>query len=112
MGLLRHRALSLLTECTGDEIWNVAHCESRGVPEAWIRELADAFESSFQRDDQTIYTDEGPINQYHGIRDIDLAIKLAGTLGIQVTAHSIAVMSRRRLVQAIKDAVSYGDDEL
>ncbi|MEM6469215.1 MAG: hypothetical protein AAF802_06565 [Planctomycetota bacterium] len=112
MHLPRHRALSLLAECNGDEIWSREHCEARGLPQDWINELADAFESGFNRDDQTIYTDAGRVNQYHGVRDVDLAIRLAQDLGVRVSASSQAAMSRRRLVQAIKDAVAYGEDEL
>ena len=108
----RHRVLSLLTECTGDEIWSVGHCRARRVPESWIKELSDAFESSFDSDSQTIYTDDGVTNQYHGIRDVDLAIRLAETLEIRVDSNALARLGRARLVQAIKDAVMNGDEEL
>jgi len=110
--LPRHRVLALLAECTGDEIWSVAHCQSRRVPDRWIAELSDAYESNFQRDSETIYTDAGTTNQYHGVRDVDLAIRLAESMGIRVDPHALARFGRRRLVQAIKDAVLAGDDEL
>jgi len=41
--IARDRALALLSECLGDEIWSVEHCRLRRVPDAWIEELADAF---------------------------------------------------------------------
>ena len=108
----RHRLLSLLAECTGDDIWSVQHCRARRVPESWITQLSDAFESGFDSDRQTIYTDRGVTNHYHGIRDVDLAIQLAQSMGIRVDANALARLSRARLVQAIKDAVMNGDDEI
>ncbi|MCO8122073.1 hypothetical protein NHH03_10015 [Stieleria sp. TO1_6] len=110
--LPRHRVLSLLSECTGDEIWSVAYCRTRRLPEDWIEQLSDAYESGFNHDHQTIYTDDGVTNQYHGIRDVDLAIRLATSMGIHVDEHASARLSRTRLVQAIKDAVMNGDDTL
>ena len=110
--LPRHRLLSLLSECTGDEIWSLQHCRLRHVPEDWIDQLADAFESGFDSDRQTIYTDDGVTNQYHGVRDVDLAIRVAQAMGIRVDASSLARYGRARLVQAIKDAVMEGGDEV
>jgi len=110
--LPRHRVLALLAECTGDEIWSAEHCRLRRVPQQWIDELADAYESGFDDDRQTIYTDAGRTNQYHGIRDVDLARKLAQSIGIRVSDHDAARLGRTRLVQAIKDAVMNGDDSL
>ena len=43
--LSRLKARMLLSECRGDEIWSAQLCREQGVPEAWIEELADAFES-------------------------------------------------------------------
>lgn len=74
--------------------------------------MSDAYESGFQRDSQTIYTDDGVTNQYHGIRDVDLAIRLAHSMGIRIDANALARFGRARLVQAIKDAVMNGDDEI
>lgn len=110
--LPRHRILSLLSECTGDDIWSIQHCRARRLPDNWIKELSDAFESSFDSDSQTIYTDQGVTNQYHGIRDVDLAIRLADSLGIRIDSNAMARFTRARLVQAIKDAVMNGDDQL
>jgi hypothetical protein len=58
----RHRLLSWISECTGDTIWPLDHCQRRGVPPDWIERLSDAFESSFDRDFDTIYFDEHQIN--------------------------------------------------
>jgi hypothetical protein len=105
-GLPRHRALVLLEECTGDHVWSVEHCESRGVPADWIREFADAYESGFRDDSQTLYTDLGITNQYHGVRDFDLATRLGQLLGIDVERILASHGSRAAVVVAIKEAVS------
>ena len=110
--LPRHRLLSLLAECTGDHLWSIEHCRERRVPENWILEFADTYESGFDSDLQTIYTDDGLTNQYHGVRDVDLAIRLAESLEIAVDDHALARLGRARLVQAIKDAVMNGDDQI
>ena len=104
----RDRALTLLTECTGETIWPIEYCRDRRLPEAWISELSDAFESSFDRDRDTIYFDKKPINQFHGIRDVDLAVKLAEFLGVNLIRIESTACSRSALVSAIKDAVEEG----
>ncbi len=102
--LSRLKALTLLSECTGDDLWSVAHCRLRGVPEAWIDELADCYESGFQNAGQTIFVDDSVINQYHGIRDVDLAIKLGEFLGVGVSVLNAVAATRGRLVVAIRQA--------
>ncbi len=103
--IARHRALALLNQCTGDEIWSVQACREAGVPEAWIDELEDTFESGFRTDSQTIYVENAPTNQYHGVRDIDLAIHLARSMGLDVDRVTPAALGRRAMVAAIKEAV-------
>lgn len=107
--LPRHRALALLGECTGDEIWNVEHCRLRGVPEAWIDELATPFESGFDNDEQTIYVDDGITNQYHGVHDLELAIRIAKSMGLEIDESTAQRHGRRRTVELIKEAVMDGD---
>lgn len=102
--LPRLHALALLEECTGDHVWSVAHCELRGVPPQWVTELADAFESGVDGS-QTLYTDAGRTNQYHGVRDVDLAIHLAKHLGIDVDRLLVGYRNRVAIVRAIKEAV-------
>lgn len=109
MQIARHRALALLNLCVGDEIWNLETCRQSGVPEAWITELADAFESSFDSDHQTIYLDQTPTNQYHGVRDLDLALKLGEVLGVDVARATQSAIHRRAIVNAIKTAVFDGE---
>ncbi len=103
--LTRLKALTLLSECTGDDIWSVEHCQLRGVPEAWIDALVDCYESGFERLSQTIYVRDAIVNQYHGLRDIDLAVKLGEFLGIDVEALNATSATRSRLVVAIKQAI-------
>jgi hypothetical protein len=105
----RHRALALLSECTGDEIWSIEHCRAAGVPDAWIDSLSDAFESGFRSDRETIYVENGKTNQYHGVRDVDLALKLADLLGLDATRIAASTPHRRSIVVAIKNAIMEGD---
>ena len=107
--LPRHRALAILGECTGDDLWSVEHCRSRGVPEAWVAELADAYESNFDRDSQTIYVGERTTNQYHGVRDVELAIYVARSMRLDVERITALALGRRGVVQAIKQAVVDGE---
>jgi hypothetical protein len=92
----------LLLKCSGDEIWDEELCRRSGVPEPWIAELADAFESGYDSDRNTIYHDGKMVNQFAGILDLHLAYKIAEYLGIdwkRATAHAIG---RRAEVEAIK----------
>ncbi len=103
--LNRLKALTLLSECTGDDIWSVEHCQLRGIPQAWIDELVDCYESGFQRNSQTIYYQDRVINQYQGVRDVDLAIKLGEYLGLSMPELIAVSPSRARLVVAIRQAI-------
>jgi hypothetical protein len=107
--LPRHRALAILDECTGDHIWSLEHCVLRGVPQQWIDQLSDIYESGFRSDTQTIYTDKGVTNQYRGIRDVDLALRAGRELGIDVDRIASGQISRIGIVTAIKNAVSDGE---
>jgi hypothetical protein len=100
----RLKALMLVNECTGDDIWSIEHCQLRNVPQSWIAELADCFESGFKQDSQTIYDQQQVTNQYEGIRDVDLAVKLAKFLQLPVESLAERATSRRRLVQLIQEA--------
>lgn len=104
-----HRALALLTKCRGDEIWSVEHCRQAGVPDGWIERMSDAFESGFQNDSQTIYFENEVTNQYHGVRDLDLAIELARSLGVDVDRILGVTAGRRAIVRALKEAVMDGE---
>lgn len=100
----RIRALTLLSECTGDDIWSLEHCRQRQVPEDWIEELSDCYESGFESDSQTIYVQDQVTNQYHGIRDVDLAQKLGRCLGLPVEQLRSSASTRRGLVRSLQDA--------
>jgi hypothetical protein len=79
------------------------------VPETWIDDLADAFESGYCEDRDTIYVGASATNQYHGIRDLDLALRLAETLGLPVDRVTANVMGRRAIVRAIKESLFDGE---
>lgn len=104
----RLKALTLLEECTGVDIWPIEYCRQRGIPEDWIEELADAFESGYENDRDTIYYKDRPINQFHGILDFDLAIRLGLSLGVDVERVTATAMTRPATVKAIKEAVEEG----
>jgi hypothetical protein len=93
----------------GNEIWSASHCRDAGVPEVWIEELSDVFESGFQTDSQTIYVGNDVTNQYHGVCDLDLALQIARSLGLDVDRVTATALGRVAVVQAIKDAVMDGE---
>ncbi|MEM6364866.1 MAG: hypothetical protein AAF539_02585 [Planctomycetota bacterium] len=104
------RALSLLDECNGDDLWSVEHCRLRGVPDEWIDRLADAYETSYRISSETIYIADKHhgrrvVNQYHGIRDVDLAMEIGRLLGIDVEQIASVSIGRQAIVQRIKEAV-------
>jgi hypothetical protein len=101
----RARALLLLSECTGDDIWSIEYCKSRGVPSAWISELRDAYESGFQSAHQTIFYENRPVHQFEGIRDVDLACKIGNLLHINVSSIVAQSFSRVAVVRAIVEAI-------
>lgn len=100
----RLRALMLLEECTGHDLWSVEHCRQRRIPESWIDEMADAYESSFFSERSTIYVEDQRVNQYFGIHDLELAIRLASELGVDVARYQAMIFERGALVQALKEA--------
>lgn len=94
-------AQMLLLKCTGDEIWNEQTCREAGVPQAWIEELVDNFESGFNSDRNKIYENEQLVNQYRGVLDLHLAYKLAEFLNIDWQRVTSGAIGRRAEVAAI-----------
>jgi hypothetical protein len=94
-------AQMLLLKCTGDEIWNEETCRSAGIPEPWIEELIDNFESGFDHDRNTIYNNDQRTNQYRGVLDLHLAYRLAEYLGIDWRRVTASATGRRSEVAAI-----------
>lgn len=101
----RSHALMLLSECTGDDIWSVEYCTQRLVPDAWIKQLQDAYESGFDSNDATIFYREKLVSQFEGVRDVDLACKLGQLLGLDVDRIVSSQYSRTSVVRAIREAV-------
>ena len=95
-------AQMLLLKCTGDEIWNEQTCREVGIPESWIDELLDNFESGFDTDRNTIYEDSRLVNQYRGVLDLHLAYRLAEFLGIDWRRVTANAMGRRSEVAALQ----------
>ncbi|MEM7784552.1 MAG: hypothetical protein AAF623_14480 [Planctomycetota bacterium] len=96
------RAQFLLLKCRGDEIWDLETCRQERIPESWIAEMMDAFESGFDRDSNTIYYEGKMVNQYEGVHDLHLAYKLAEFLGIDWKRATSGIISRCGQVQALK----------
>lgn len=101
----RLRALILLSECNGRDIWPVELCREKGVPEDWIEELVDCFESGFNTPLQTIHIESGPTNQFYGVQDLHLAYKLGEFLGVDVNREIALAPGRVAEVRAIQEAV-------
>lgn len=105
MAVNRLKILTILSECTGDDIWSLEHCRLRGIPEAWIADLSDCFESGFDTDANTIYVTDRVVNQYQGIRDVDIARRSALDLGLATDQLEQQAITRRHLVRLIKEAI-------
>ncbi len=101
----RLRARMLLDDCTGRDIWSVELCRQRGIPETWIEELADCYESGFRHDRQTIYEQEKVVNQYLGVHDVQLAYRLADFLGVDVPRVIALQLNCEAEVRALQEAV-------
>ena len=99
------KANILLEKCTGREIWSLELCRQEGIPESWIEELQQCYESGFRSDRQTIYENDRVVNQYEGLRDLDIAYKLAAYLGVDVELAVQNVLSPEAEVRALKEAV-------
>ena len=97
-----------LAECTGETIWSREYCQRRGLPVSLIDRLVDATESGFEREDQTVYYEGRLVNQFEGIRDVDLALWIAGQLGVSTTSILESCPDRRSVVRAIQEAVEEG----
>ena len=104
MALDTIKAQMLLMKCAGDEIWSVETCQSEGIPEQWIEELRDTFESRFDSKRNSIYVDNQLTNQYHGVLDLHLAYKLAEFLGVNWQAATQFALGRQAEVKAIQEA--------
>jgi hypothetical protein len=101
----RSHLLTLLTECTGDDIWSIEYCHQVRVPETWIAECADAYESGFDKDSNTIYYRDRIVNQFEGVRDVDIACMIGRQLGINIKALIESSFSRTDLVRKIREAI-------
>ena len=101
----RLKALMLLSECNGRDIWPVELCREKGVPEVWIEELADAFESGIDSPLSQIFLEEQIVNQFFGVQDLHLAFKLGEYLGVDTLLVTQMAVSRFAQVRAIQLAV-------
>jgi hypothetical protein len=105
----RGHALKLLSECTGDDIWSIEYCRQKLIPNRWIVELRDAYESGFQTANETIFYRDQVVNQFEGIRDVDLACKIGQMLGVDVSRVVQMQFSRTGVVRVVREAIEEGD---
>jgi hypothetical protein len=105
----RSRALALLSECHGDDIWSIDYCRKARIPEDWILQLRDAYESGFDSQGSKIFYRESIVNQFEGVRDVDLACKIGDLLGVRVSSIVQSQPTRMAVVQAIKEAIEEGE---
>lgn len=97
-------AQMILLKCVGDEIWSEATCRESGVPDSWIEELCENYESGFDSETNMIYGEDGKLtNQYRGVSDLLLARKLADFIGLDWQSASALAFDRRGEVSAIQD---------
>lgn len=106
--ITRLQALQLLSRCRGDEVWSLEYCRSAGVPDSWFEELADALESGFDSDQNTLYVNERVVNQYHGLSDLKLAFRIAEFLGFDTSSIRFQAYGRIAQVNAIKELIDEG----
>jgi len=92
----------LLLKCVGDQIWDEQTCIDQGIPQIWFDELVENYESGFDNDRNTIYVNEHVVNQYRGVSDLHIALKLAEFLGIDWKRATSVAPGRRAQVEAIK----------
>ena len=105
-----HPVLANLDEDPKVEMTNGARIwEFDGTTNAWIEELQDAYESGFDSYNQTIYYRNEVVNQFEGIRDVDLACKIGQLLKVNVARIVQQQVSRVGVVREIREAIEEGD---
>lgn len=104
----RAHALQLLSLCDGEEIWSIDYCRRQSVPERWVRELRNAYESGFVNPTQTIYYEGRIVNQFEGVLAVDIAIRIAEVLGVNVASIASCHLSREEIVRAIREQIEEG----
>lgn len=100
--------LQWLDECTGDDVWSLEHCRERGIPNSWIAELREIYESGFKEDNETLYYGGRRINQFEGILDATLADKIGQQFGINTKRLEEQAYSRSDFVRRVKEAIEEG----
>ncbi len=104
----RSTLLYWLAECTGDDVWSIEYCKKSGIPDSWIRDLSEIYESGFKTSKEILYHKGNRIHQYQGIRDCDLARRIAQQLGYSVEAIERTALSQSDLVRRIKETIEEG----
>jgi hypothetical protein len=71
-------------------------------------ELRNGYESGFADPTQTIYYDGRVVNQFEGVLAVDIAVRVAATLGVDMTRIAGHHLSREGIVRAIREQVEEG----
>ena len=100
--------LDWLSECDGDSIWGRDYCQQRGIPDYLIDALEDAHESGFAEANNSITYQHQRVNQFEGVKDVDLAIWIGKQLNVNVSRILSMHASRSAIVKAIKEEYEEG----
>ncbi len=68
----------------------------------------DAYESGFDHNSNTIYYRERVVNQFEGVRDVDIACLIAQSLGVPIKRLIESSYSRADLVRKIRETIEEG----
>lgn len=68
----------------------------------------DAYESGFDHSSNTIYYRERVVNQFEGVRDVDIACLIAQSLGVPIKRLIESSYSRADLVRKIRETIEEG----
>ena len=72
------------------------------IPELWIEELHNCFESGFDSGRNVIYEQGKLTNQYHGVSDLMIAYRLAEFLDVDTERVRQSTIGRRAQVSALQ----------
>lgn len=103
--IARIHALRLISLCNPDDIWSIDDCTKSRVPTDWIDAFRETYESNFEDPSSTIQQDGRKLNQYHGVRAIDIAVQAAVGLGLRLDPSVLASNHRGLILQSIRENI-------
>lgn len=103
--IARIYALRLISLCKADDIWSIDDCTNSRVPIDWINAFRETYESNFEDPSSTIEQEGRKLNQYHGVRAIDIAVQAAISLGLRLDPSVLASNHRGLILQSIRENI-------